>query len=52
MIHMTCAVHGLHWTSEEVCGQFSAIDKIVSNVEHFLINVISYIIYIHIMFLQ
>lgn len=33
MIHVTCAAHGLHRTSEEVRGQFSTIDKIVSNVK-------------------
>jgi hypothetical protein len=35
MIHVTCAAHGLHRTSEEVRGRFSTIDKIVSNVKNF-----------------
>ena len=33
MIHVTCTAHGLHGTFEEVRGQFSTIDKIVSNVK-------------------
>jgi len=33
MVHVTCAAHGLHRTAEEVRGQFSTIDKIISNVK-------------------
>jgi len=33
MIHVTCAVHGLHRVAEEVRGQFSTVDKIISSVK-------------------
>ncbi|XP_025418574.1 uncharacterized protein LOC112689205 isoform X2 [Sipha flava] len=33
MIHVTCAVHGLHRVAEEVRGQFSTVDKIISCVK-------------------
>lgn len=52
MIHVTCAKHGLHWTSLELCGHFSTINKVVSNVKHFLKSAISYTTHKHIMFLQ
>jgi len=33
MIHVTCAVHGFHRVVEEVRGQFSTVDKIISSVK-------------------
>ncbi|KAL4132025.1 hypothetical protein QTP88_009246 [Uroleucon formosanum] len=33
MIHVTCAVHGLHRVEEEVRGQFSTVVKIISSVK-------------------
>ncbi len=33
LIHVTCIVHGLHRVAEEVRGQFSDVDALISNVK-------------------
>lgn len=35
IVHMACAAHGLHKTSEGVRGQFVTIDKIILNIRIF-----------------
>nr|CAD7410094.1 unnamed protein product [Timema poppensis] len=38
VLHFTCAVHELHWVSEEICSQYSVVNNLISAGNKVFVN--------------